>query len=99
VVDYFRCASSKTFEEFQEGPDICESQAIEHQVFSREQVQRFIQVLGALPAPQREVFVLHEETSMTLAEMADVIGVKPETAKSRLRFALVNLRKGMEGYQ
>lgn len=98
LVDHFRSVSSKSFEEFQEGSHLGDSRSVEHQVFSREQIQRFMQVFETLPALQREIFVLHEETSMTLVEIAEAIGVNPETAKSRLRFALVNLRKGMEGY-
>lgn len=98
MIDYLRGTSHRSFEEFQdhsgpEGPS-----TVETQVFSREQVRRFEQVLGALPGPQREIFILHEETSLTLAEIAEVTGVKYETAKSRLRFALVNLRSGMESY-
>jgi RNA polymerase sigma-70 factor (ECF subfamily) len=99
LVDHFRSVSSRSFQEFQEGSYLGDSGSVEHQVFSLEQVQRFMQVLEALPPPQREIFVLHEETSMTLTELAETIGIKPETAKSRLRFALVNLRKGMEGYE
>lgn len=99
VVDHFRSASSRSFEEYQEGAHASESISVEKQVLHREQVQRFMQVLEMLPAPQREIFVLHEETSMTLPEMAEALGINPETAKSRLRFALVNLRKGMEDYE
>jgi len=99
VVDHLRSASSRSFEEYQEGAHAGDSISVEKQVFHREQVQRFMHVLEMLPAPQREVFVLHEETSMTLSEMAEVLGINPETAKSRLRFALVNLRKGMAGYE
>lgn len=98
MIDYLRGVSFRSVEEFQEGSQPGNSSAVESQAFSREQVRRFEQVLGALPGPQKEIFILHEETSLTIAEMAEVTGVKPETAKSRLRFALVNLRKGMEGY-
>jgi len=98
VVDFFRSVSSKSFEEFEDGSHSDSSRPTDHQAFSREQVRRFMQVFDTLSPAQREVFVLHEETSMTLSEIAEVIGVNPETAKSRLRFALLNLRKGMEGY-
>lgn len=98
AVDFFRATSPQTFEEFEEDTHVDRSRPADHQAFSREQVQRFREVLDSLSPVQREVFVLHEESSMTLAEIAAAIGVKPETAKSRLRFALLNLRKGMEGY-
>lgn len=98
LIDHFRSMSSKDLEEFREGSYLGDARSVEHQVFSRELVRRFMQVFDTLPAPQREIFVLHEETSMTLTEMAEAIGINPETAKSRLRFALVNLRKGMDGY-
>lgn len=52
--------------------------------------------IGALPAAQRETFLLSEEGEMTLEEIAAATGVNRETAKSRLRYALNKLRAGLK---
>jgi len=46
----------------------------------------------ALPAPQREAFLLAEEGELSLDEIAQAMGVPRETAKSRLRYAQAKLR-------
>lgn len=51
---------------------------------------------AALPAAQRETFLLSEEGDMTLEEIAAATGVNRETAKSRLRYALNKLRAGLK---
>lgn len=53
--------------------------------------------LGQLPLPQREVFLLREETGCSLAEIAAITGAGLEAAKSRLRYALAKLRDCLEG--
>ena len=57
--------------------------------------QEVLSVLGwveALPAPQREAFVLQQETDMTIDEIAATTGTTRETTKSRLRYAMDKLR-------
>ena len=48
----------------------------------------------ALPGEQREAFLMHEEGGFSVAEIAAITGVRHETAKSRLRYALGKLREG-----
>ncbi len=48
--------------------------------------------LAALPAEQRDVFLLYEESNLSLEEIAAVTGVGMETAKSRLRYAVTKLK-------
>ncbi len=48
----------------------------------------------ALPSEQREAFLLREEGGLSVAEIAAATGVRHETAKSRLRYALSKLREG-----
>lgn len=60
---------------------------------------RLLTALDALPAEQREAFVLQQEGGMTLEEIAAVTGVPRETAKSRLRYALAKLRAGLEEWR
>jgi RNA polymerase sigma-70 factor (ECF subfamily) len=52
--------------------------------------------IGALPLRQREAFLLRAEGGLSLDEIAQVTGANRETAKSRLRFALVRLRNLLE---
>ena len=61
----------------------------------RQSVARLLEALAALPAAQREAFLLHEESGMSVAEIAKVTGTPEETAKSRLRYAMNKLREAM----
>jgi RNA polymerase sigma-70 factor (ECF subfamily) len=49
--------------------------------------------LAALPADQREVFVLREHGGLGFREIAEVTGVPENTVKSRMRYALEGLRR------
>jgi RNA polymerase sigma-70 factor (ECF subfamily) len=51
--------------------------------------------LAALPAEQRDAFLLYEESGLSLEEIGHITGVSMETAKSRLRYALAKLRSAM----
>ena len=53
---------------------------------------RLLQALEALPAPQREAFLLHQEAGLSVAEIAVVTGAGEEAAKSRLRYAMAKLK-------
>jgi RNA polymerase sigma-70 factor, ECF subfamily len=55
----------------------------------------FQAALHALPDEQRAVFVLHEESGLPLAEIADITHCNAETAKSRLRYAIKKLRQAL----
>ena len=48
--------------------------------------------LDALPAAQRDAFLLHQEGGLALADIATLTGVGIETVKSRLRYAMAKLR-------
>jgi RNA polymerase sigma-70 factor, ECF subfamily len=59
----------------------------------------FRRALDHLPAEQRDVFVLYEESGLSLEEIGKITGVAMETAKSRLRYALGKLRAGLRQHQ
>ena len=65
----------------------------------RQAARRILDCLDALPAPQRETFLMAEESGMTLEEIAQAAGVGRETAKSRLRYALDRLRRCLAGWR
>ena len=54
--------------------------------------------LDRLPPAQREAFLLKEESGLTLAQIAAVTGARAETIKSRVRYALAQLRQCLEGW-
>jgi RNA polymerase sigma-70 factor, ECF subfamily len=60
-----------------------------------EQRAAFAAALERLPEEQREAFVLHEESGLDVAEIAQITGVGVETAKSRLRYAIGKLRRAL----
>ncbi len=64
----------------------------------KQQAAHLLTLLDALPEAQREAFVLQQESDMSVEEIAAVTGVTHETAKSRLRYAMVKLRSGMRGW-
>ncbi len=70
-----------------EGPEARAEQA--------ELLARYREALERLPAEQRDVFLLYEQSGLTLEEIAAVTGVGAETAKSRLRYALAKLRSAL----
>jgi RNA polymerase sigma-70 factor (ECF subfamily) len=53
---------------------------------------RYQLALKSLPAEQRDVFLLYEESGLSLEEIGHITGVGMETAKSRLRYAVAKLR-------
>jgi RNA polymerase sigma-70 factor, ECF subfamily len=55
----------------------------------------FQDALDALPDEQRAVFLLYEESGLSLEEIGEITGVGMETAKSRLRYAVGKLRKSL----
>jgi RNA polymerase sigma-70 factor (ECF subfamily) len=64
---------------------------------SRQQLERLLQLLAALPEAQREVFLLREEAGFGLEEIARATNARPETVRNRLRQAVGFLRQGMRG--
>lgn len=62
----------------------------------RQDLERLAAALEALPAAQREAFLLHEEAGMTAGEIAAATGATEEAAKSRLRYALAKLREALD---
>ncbi|MEE4331666.1 MAG: sigma-70 family RNA polymerase sigma factor [Wenzhouxiangella sp.] len=72
-------------------PDRAELQP-ERRSEQAEQASALRRALMALPAEQREAFLLQQEAGLSLAEIAERGGVGRETVKSRLRYAVGKLR-------
>jgi RNA polymerase sigma-70 factor (ECF subfamily) len=79
-----------------------DAEAPEHQRPDRvaefnEQQSALLAALAALPHEQREAFLLHEETGLSIEDIARVTDVPAETAKSRLRYAVRKLKSSLLG--
>jgi RNA polymerase sigma-70 factor (ECF subfamily) len=58
--------------------------------------ERLKHELGRLPPEQRDVFLLKEESGLSLEQIAAMLELGRETIKSRLRYALKRLRQMLE---
>jgi RNA polymerase sigma-70 factor, ECF subfamily len=103
LIDHYRSQSGKAAASFDDdaGPALDDVAAARHHdpavsADVRQQAQRMLQLIENLPAAQREAFLLQQESDMSVEEIARATGVTRETAKSRLRYALVKLREGMQ---
>lgn len=72
--------------------------AQEDRLFWRAAGRRLLDCLEHLPAAQKTAFLLHHEDGMALDELAALLGLGFETAKSRLRYAMTKLRRCMGAY-
>jgi len=66
--------------------------------FWRRAGERLLRCLDELPLAQRSAFLLHHDDGLALAEVAAALEVGVETAKTRLRYAMVKLRTCMGAY-
>jgi RNA polymerase sigma-70 factor (ECF subfamily) len=80
-------------------PEVPEHQRPDGLAEFAEQQSALLAALGALPREQRETFLLHEETGLTIEEIARVTDVGIETVKSRLRYAVRKLKNSLLGAQ
>jgi RNA polymerase sigma-70 factor (ECF subfamily) len=101
TVDFFRrdlaMRRGARFDEIEQStePEVPEYQRPDVLAEFAEQRSALLAALGALPQEQREAFLLHEETGLTIEEIARVTDVGLETAKSRLRYAIRKLKKSL----
>jgi RNA polymerase sigma-70 factor, ECF subfamily len=105
AVDYFRRAERQHIgrtddvDDLQERLPNADTDRPDAQVSEAQLQSAFQYALAQLPEEQRNVFVLREETGMSLEEIGHVTGVTMETAKSRLRYALAKLRTALKQYE
>ena len=105
AVDYFRRSGRPHENAAQDVDEIAEEiGAAEHErpdaALSEAQVRSdFRRALAELPPEQRDVFVLYEESGLTLEEIGRITGVAMETAKSRLRYAVGKLRTALRQHR
>lgn len=66
------------------------------QAEARQALARLVEAVEALPAAQREAFLLHQEAGLSVPEIAAVTGAGEEAAKSRLRYAMAKLKAAVD---
>jgi RNA polymerase sigma-70 factor (ECF subfamily) len=64
----------------------------ERQAHDRAVRERLLRAIASLNPDQREVFLLREEAGLPFEEIAEMVGAPLNTVKSRMRYALQNLR-------
>jgi RNA polymerase sigma-70 factor (ECF subfamily) len=101
AIDHFRRSArqheSRTQEIGELAEEIPAAQELPEDVLSHAQLQAsFRRALDELPLEQREVFVLYEESGLSLDDIGRITGVAMETAKSRLRYAVSKLRTALK---
>ena len=69
-----------------------------HRLETAQQARAFLSAVEALPAGQREAFLLQAEAGLSIDEIAQATGVGLETAKSRLRYARTRLRQALAAW-
>ena len=105
AIDYFRRSGRPHERAAQDIDEVAEQiGGAEHEgpdaALAHAQVRRdFRRALEQLPAEQRDVFVLYEESGLTLEEIGRITGVAMETAKSRLRYAVGKLRTALRQHR
>lgn len=103
LIDHYRRQASGFPLSYDDDPDDPEIEQVanteihepENELDRRRQAQQLLNLLANLPDAQREAFLLREEAGLSLLDIAEITGVTAETAKSRLRYALVKLRQGL----
>ncbi len=107
MIDHWRAKDDAiSLEEAANDPDdtpfdvaASESDRPDVQALSRAHARAFVEAVEALPAAQKEAFLLQAEGGLTLEEIATITQVGHETVKSRLRYAMTKLRSAMEAWQ
>jgi RNA polymerase sigma-70 factor (ECF subfamily) len=104
AVDYFRRAGRQQMNRTEDVADLQEllpgadSERPDAQLSEAQLQAAYRSALLQLPQEQRDVFVLYEETGLSLEDIGKLTGVAMETAKSRLRYAVAKLRASLRRY-
>lgn len=103
LVDHYRKNTHRADLSFEEQeidePAIVHYEQPEARYERKQLAAQLLALLDALPPAQREAFVLQHESGMSVEEIAAATGVTRETAKSRLRYALAKLRRGISEWR
>ena len=71
----------------------------DRRAISKEIRAKVADAIEALPAEQREVFLMREVQNLPFKDIADIVGVPENTVKSRMRYALERLQEALAEYE
>ena len=80
-------------------PDRGHRSSVERSYVGTDVARRVEAIVEQLPEEQREVFLLRELADLPFQAIADMLGIPENTAKSRMRYALDRLRRGLAEYE
>jgi RNA polymerase sigma-70 factor (ECF subfamily) len=97
LMDHFRSGKRAALVSYDDEDDpppepVADTPRPDETLARKQDAARLLVAIDALPAAQREAFVLQQEGSLSVEEIAAATGVNRETAKSRLRYAMAKLR-------
>lgn len=95
LMDHFRARARAALVSYDDHPidDVpADTPRPDESLARKQDAAQLLGAIDALPAAQREAFLLQQEGELSLEEIAAVTGVNRETAKSRLRYAMAKLR-------
>ncbi len=96
-IDYFRRSAVRDSVSDDEALDKqTHSLSSETIVQDRDCLHLLKQSIGLLPFDQRDAFLLQQEAGLSLQQIAEVMSVGKETIKSRLRYAMKQLKTMLE---
>ena len=103
IVDHYRAQGRQrgflaVAVEADEIADTCEASRADAAWTRNATADAVLRCLDALPPEQREAFLLKEESGLALGEITEVTGAPAESVKSRVRYAIVRLRRCLEGW-
>jgi RNA polymerase sigma-70 factor, ECF subfamily len=73
--------------------------SVDRSAIGAEMGQLIATAVEALPAEQREVFLLRELGNVPFKDIAEITGVPENTVKSRMRYALERLQEALAEYE
>jgi RNA polymerase sigma-70 factor (ECF subfamily) len=103
IVDHWRASGQATLVTLDDDDETVASSALvspphdepDARASASEASARLRAALAALPPLQRDAFLLHQESGLSLAEIGHLTGVGVETVKSRVRYAVARLRAAL----
>ncbi|WCE29561.1 sigma-70 family RNA polymerase sigma factor [Vibrio sp. SCSIO 43137] len=86
IDEYRKQMSESSFQQQTEEPEILHSDSGE------QESQALSYCLSKLPLHQKEAFMLRHNSDFSPVQISDIVGAKPEAVKTRLRYAMQQLR-------
>lgn len=92
-IDYFRKSTLRSVEQLDQERTESVQPSVERQQEGIDCLDLMKNSVAALPMEQRDVFLLKEEAGLSLLQIAELMAVGKETIKSRIRYAMKQLKQ------